>query len=105
MQADLAGEMRRLAGVLRIPVDETVLPSLVEAAGFGRMKERVDDLAPEIDHLFWRDTTRFFNRGGSGQWQDLLTAEDMKTYEAVIDQAVSPDLAEWVHFGWRGAGA
>ncbi|HZS86515.1 MAG TPA: sulfotransferase domain-containing protein [Chloroflexota bacterium] len=42
LQADLEGEMRRLADRLGIAVAERVWPALVEAASFERMRARAD---------------------------------------------------------------
>lgn len=44
LAVDLDGEMRRIADRLGIPVNEQIMPTLVDAATFDRMKTRADQL-------------------------------------------------------------
>jgi len=103
LQADLEGEMRRLADLLGIAIAEDVWPGLVAEARFDRMRDRAGELAPQVtmDGL-WHDASRFFNRGTSGQWQALLGPGDLGRYEARVRRLAPPDLAAWAHAGWRG---
>src|SRR5262249_11449911 len=48
LQADLEGEMRRLAGLLGIVIGEDAWPRLVAEARFDRMKERACEVAPQV---------------------------------------------------------
>jgi aryl sulfotransferase len=77
LQADLEGEMRRLAGLLEIEVDEARWPALVEAATFESMKRNADQLAPEVNNSAWLSNARFFHKGTSGQWADVLSADNI----------------------------
>jgi hypothetical protein len=67
------------------------------------MRDRADEVAPQvtIDGL-WHDTSRFFNRGTSGQWRTFLGSEDLDRYEARVRRLATADLADWAHGGWRG---
>jgi hypothetical protein len=105
LQADLEGEMRALADLLGITIAEDVWPGLVAEARFDRMRDRADELAPQVtmDGL-WHDTGRFFNRGTSGQWQALLGPGDLERYEARVRRLAPTDLAAWAHGGRRGYG-
>jgi len=105
LRADLEGEMRRLAGRLDIAINTDSWVRLVAEARFDRMRERADEVVPEvtIDGL-WPDTRRFFNRGASGQWRSLLGPAELRRYEARVRQLAAPDLAFWIHKGSR-AGA
>jgi aryl sulfotransferase len=104
LQADLDAEMRRLAAVLGIRVPDRTWPSLVSAATFERMRARADELAPQVGVAdFWHDTSRFFHRGGSGQWRAIISDEELPRYEARVRQLAPPDLDRWAHLGWRGA--
>jgi hypothetical protein len=101
--ADLEGEMRRLAAVLRITIDEDTWPALVSAATFDRMRDRAEHLVPgvTIDGV-WKDAKRFFNNGSTGQWGSFLRGQDLIRYEERVRQLSRPDLDAWVHNGWRG---
>ncbi|HET7018617.1 MAG TPA: sulfotransferase domain-containing protein [Streptosporangiaceae bacterium] len=105
LRADLEGEMRRLAGRLDITINTDSWVRLVAEARFDRMRERADEVVPEvtIDGL-WPDARRFFNRGASGQWRSLLGPAELRRYEARVRQLAAPDLAFWIHKGSR-AGA
>jgi hypothetical protein len=103
LQADLDGEMRRLAERLDIPIDEKVWPELVAQARFDRMRKRADQLAPLATMPgLWHDAHGFFNSGTSGQWRTFLDAEDVDRYWARVDRIATPDLAAWAHGGWLG---
>jgi hypothetical protein len=104
MKADLAAEMRRLAAALRVEVDESKWDELVAAATFDRMRDRADQLAPQVTHGFWNDPSQFFHHGSSGQWRSFLDDDDVARYEARVRELAAPDLAEWVHTGRRGVG-
>ena len=99
LKADLEGEMRRLAKRLDIKVPEGQWPVLVEAAGFGEMRRRADLVAPDTANRIWKSTTGFFNRGGSGQWRDVVDDELHARYAARVRELAPSDLSEWLHRG------
>ncbi len=102
MKADLEGEFRRLAAALDVDLDEGRVPELVKAATFDNMRNRAEQLAPEVKtDGFWNDTNRFFHVGGSGQWREFIGPEDVERYEARVAALASPDLAAWAHLGKR----
>jgi aryl sulfotransferase len=103
--ADLEGEMRRLARLLGIVIGKDAWPGLAAEARFDRMRDRADEVVPQVtmDGL-WHDTSRFFNRGTSGQWRMFLGPEDVDRYEARVRRLATPDLAAWAHGGWRTLG-
>ncbi|MEA3019535.1 MAG: aryl sulfotransferase, partial [Actinomycetota bacterium] len=84
LSADLDGQMRRLAAALGIAVDESVWPALVHAATFGEMKRMAADLVPESTIGLFPEPDRFFNRGTSGAWRDIVTDEDRSHYDARV---------------------
>ncbi|MEU1679026.1 sulfotransferase domain-containing protein [Micromonospora zamorensis] len=94
--ADLGGEMRRLADRWGIPVAAERWPELVEAATFGRMRERADRLAPDTLGVL-RDRRAFFRQGGSGQGRDLLDASARARYQERVSALAPPDLLTWLH--------
>jgi aryl sulfotransferase len=93
LEADLAAEMQRLADRLDITVADSVWPSLVRAATFDVMRKQASRLVPD----FLQDAERFFNRGVSGQWVDLLDDADLREYAARVTELAAPDLLSWVH--------
>jgi hypothetical protein len=99
MTSDLDGEMRRLADVLDIEVNESRWPELVAAARFEEMRGHADRVTPESSADIWVDNTAFFYSGTSGQWRELLGPDDRSHYRARVESLVKPDFASWVHNG------
>ncbi len=100
LKADLDGQMRGLASRLGIEVPESLWPELVAAATFDRMRARADVTAPNTSGNLWQDNRRFFNKGTSGQWRDLLDSEGRRRYaEQVAQLGMDPALVEWAHHG------
>jgi aryl sulfotransferase len=102
-EADLEGEMARLAEVLHIDISRERINALAPAASFARMKARAADVAPNADVGIFRDIGAFFSKGETGQWRALLGSDDLAHYDARVRELVSPDLAHWIHHGYRGA--
>jgi hypothetical protein len=97
LQTDLAGQMRALADRLEITVPERRWNELVEAATFEQMRGNASRLAPNTDSALWKDNAEFFRCGTSGQWQNLLDADDQRRYAERVAALIAPDLAAWVH--------
>ena len=99
LQADLEGEMRRLADRLGIEVPDARWPALARAATFGEMRRRADVVVPDANERLWKSNAEFFRRGTSGQWREVFDAELLARYEARVAELAPPDLAAWVHAG------
>ena len=98
LKADLAGEMRRIAASLGIDVSDDRWPDLVAGASFASMKKNADRTAPDTNFKMWTDNSRFFNKGTSGQWQGVLSAESLTLLDTVT--ATYPaDYIEWLFGG------
>jgi len=95
MKADLAGEMRRIAGFLDIEIAEETFDSLVEAASFSSMKKNADALAPAAEVDMWNDNSRFFNKGESGQWAEVWSAANLRRLHALSKRYPS-DFIDWL---------
>lgn len=97
---DLGGEMARLAALCRIDVSRERLEQLAPEAGIGRMRERADEVVPDVarsDHF--KDRAGFFRSGATGEWVDRTTEADRARYDERVAELVSPDLAHWAHAG------
>lgn len=94
--ADLSGQMRRLATVLAIDVDEGKLGVLARAATFEAMRARSESLAPDTGGVL-KSREAFFRRGSSGAGAELLTAAELAHYEERANQLAPDDLVEWLH--------
>jgi hypothetical protein len=104
LQADLTGELLRLARVLGIPCSPERARELAPEASLARMRERSGDVAPNASRGMWQDVRAFFRSGGSGEWRERVSAADLAAYEARVAELVGPDLAAWVHGGRLASG-
>ncbi len=102
LSRDLEGEMRRLAARLDIDVPEATWPALVEAATFEAMREQAADRVPDERAGIMKDPRKFFRRGGSGEWGEWLTDDDLAGYDGRVAALAPPDLVHWLHHGSRG---
>src|SRR5690348_17874610 len=82
-KADRGGEMSKLAKQLGLDVEVT--PELVKAATFDEMKKNAAAVGPNQTENIWLDRERFFHKGTSGQWRDVIkTDADQARYDAAI---------------------
>ena len=102
LRADLDGEMRRLAALLGVDVDETEWPALVDAASLASMRQQADRLAPDADRALWRSNEQFFAEGRVGGWRKVIPPETLARYDdRVAALGVDDELLEWLHGGHR----
>jgi hypothetical protein len=94
--ADLEGQMRWLAGRLAITVPEQDWPALIQAATFGRMRDRADSLIP-VPPGTSAGAASFFRRGTAGAGREILSDEELAGYYARAAQLAPPDMLEWLH--------
>jgi aryl sulfotransferase len=93
---DLAGEMRRLASILAVPITEQIWPHLVAAASFDRMRADAVRLAPDPAGVL-RDRAAFFRRGTPGAGREVLTDEELARYERRASELAPASLLGWLH--------
>src|ERR1051326_5839521 len=101
--ANREGEMRRIARFLGIDVPEERWPELVQAAGFGFMREHGATLMPRAIQGWDKGAERFLHEGTNGRWRDVLTADDIALYERRARREPSPHLARGLEQGARAA--
>jgi len=98
MWRDLDGEMRRMAEVLGVGIDEARWPQFVQAARLDAMRARASDTAPDAHLGLWQSPEDFFRKGGSREWQALLTPGDVAHFDERLDD-LAGDAAKWVRSG------
>lgn len=102
LQTDLPGQLRRLSDALGVDISDDRIRELAAAATFDNMKQRADQLVPDVGNKIWRDNRDFFHRGVAGQWRDLLQEADGHRYERRVAELVPAELSRWAHVGWLG---
>jgi hypothetical protein len=98
-QADLPGEMLRLASVLGIPLDPARANELAREAGLDRMRERADEVVPGASEGHWKSAKAFLRSGASGEWRERVSEADLARYQERVASLVPDDLAAWAHDG------
>lgn len=94
--ADLDGQMRRLAGLLGVPIDEQVWPALVRAATFDAMRTSAATSVPDPVGVLL-DPAEFFRRGRSGAGAEVLSVDERAAYHARAAALAPADLLAWLH--------
>lgn len=102
--ADLEGEMRRIAAFLDIEIEDALWPALVEGARFETMKASGEELMPHVNAMLVGGAQRFFNKGASGRWREVLSDADLALYDAKVREKFSRSLAAWVEGGRAATG-
>ena len=103
--ADLPGQVRRLAGVLGIEVDEARVRAIADAATFSAMKRQPERFVPDLAHGIWRSNDDFFREARVGGWRSLLDDAGLRRYqERVSSLCPDPELRAWLHGGSLAAG-
>jgi aryl sulfotransferase len=97
---DLDVEMRRIAGILGVPIDEARWPEFVEAATLDAMRARASDTAPDAHLGLWQAPEQFFRVGGSRNWAKLLARDDVAHFEARLHE-LATDATPWITSGRR----
>ena len=100
LQADLPGQLRRLADVLDIDVDESKVDELAAAASFTAMRDNAEMVAPNSDARIWKSTNDFFHRGSNGQWREDFDDDLLRRYDERAAALATPELRAWAESGW-----
>lgn len=100
LQADLPGQLKRLADVLGVELDEAKAGELAAAASFSAMRDNAEMVAPNSDAQIWRSTSDFFHSGSNGQWQEAFDEGMLRRYDERASALASPDLRSWAESGW-----
>ncbi len=104
LKADLDGEMRRIAAFLDIGVDDSIWPSLVEAASFEAMKRDGDILLAGMERGLEGGHRSFLHKATNGRWRGEVDVADLDRYREKIEAALAPNLIAWLEGGRAVAG-
>lgn len=99
LKNDLEGEMRRIAEFLEADIDEAKWPEIARHCTFDYMKANAAKAAPLGGMLWEGGASTFINKGTNGRWRDLLTKDDIETYEARALHELGADCARWLETG------
>ncbi len=99
MLADLQGQIQRIADYLDITITPEYLAEVTEQCTFASMKKRAEEVIPMAGMLFDGGAQTFINKGSNGRWRDVLTADELSTYDKHIAKTLTPECANWLENG------
>ena len=99
LQADLTGEMRRIADFLEIDITDTELGQMARSASFESMRQNADVLIPEMAKNFEGGALRLVNKGRSGRWRGVYDEADVELFDKKLRAAVPNAYANWLLAG------
>lgn len=103
LKLDLEGQVRRIAAFLGIPVDEALLPGILQRCSFAWMRANADRIG-EFGEMFVGGAEAFFFKGTNGRWRDVLSDEELALYESRSTQMLAPGAKQWLDRGGPGRG-
>jgi aryl sulfotransferase len=99
LKQDMPGEIRRIAGFLGTPIDESKWSDILKHCSFDYMKANATASVP-LGGAFWDGGAQtFINKGVNGRWRDVLNAAENTAYEARAVAELGPDCARWLASG------
>ncbi len=99
LRRDLPGEMRRIARFLGIAPEEEQWETIVAHCRFDYMKAHAAETAPLGGVLWDGGAETFIHKGINGRWRDVLTSEDCRAYEAMVENTIGAEGAGWLANG------
>ena len=83
-------------------VPEDSWPRILEAISFDSMKSKAEEYVP-AGGSFWKGGAQtFMNKGTNGRWREVLSEEELAQYDALCEQALTPDCRRWLEHGRQG---
>jgi len=97
--ADMEGGIRRIARYLEIEPPADAWPTIVRNCSFAEMKAHGDELMPMMKMLLKGGADSFFHKGTNGRWREVLSADELKLYDAAAARELTPECRRWLEHG------
>ncbi|HEY2484179.1 MAG TPA: sulfotransferase domain-containing protein [Candidatus Binataceae bacterium] len=101
LKTDFANEARRIAKFLEIDANDELIRIAERLCSFEAMKRDGAELMPLAVAILNGGAQRFFNKGVSGRWKNVFTAEESALYDAAVRRSLTSDCARWLERGRR----
>ena len=96
LQADLTGEMRRVADFLDIDILDEDIERMAGSASFTSMRKDAAVLIPNVARNFEGGALRLVNKGQSGRWRGIYDESDVELFDKKLRDAVPDVYADWL---------
>lgn len=102
LKEDMPGQIRRIAGFIEAPIDESRWEDILLHCSFDYMKANATKTVP-LGGAFWDGgAATFINKGTNGRWREVLPADDIARYEQRAELELGSECARWLATGqWR----
>lgn len=77
LDADLEGEIRRIAGFLGIAHMDESFRAIAEAVRLDNVKKNSDRIVGGVGLYFEGDAQTFLDKGTNGRWKDVLSDAEL----------------------------
>ncbi len=99
LKRDMAGEIRRIAEFLAIPIDESRWEEILTHCSFDYMKEHATKSVP-LGGIFWDGGAQtFIYKGTNARWKDILSKDEVLKYEKMALSELGEECAHWLATG------
>ena len=99
LKKDLEGQTRLLASFLNIPIDENKISDILYHCSFEYMRSNAESSVP-LGGILWKGGAKsFIHKGTNGRWKDLLSEDDVKSFEEKAISELGKECAEWMMTG------
>lgn len=99
LQADLTGEMRRVADFIEADISDADIDRMAGSASFAAMRKDAAALIPDYAKNFEGGALRLLNKGGSGRWRGIYDEADVALFDKKLREAVPAPYADWLLSG------
>ncbi|MFA6018184.1 MAG: sulfotransferase domain-containing protein [Patescibacteria group bacterium] len=99
LKTDLPKSIHQVAKFLEIQIDPTSWDSILLHCSFDHMKSHGTKIVPLNGTLWSGGAQTFMHKGTNGRWRDILTAEDISSYETTATRELGPECATWLNRG------
>ncbi|MGK0338985.1 MAG: aryl sulfotransferase [Candidatus Azotimanducaceae bacterium] len=94
LKKDLPGEIQRIADYLEISLTADELEQVADRCSFEYMRNH-PEMVGEFD-IFEGGIQGFIFKGTNGRWRDVLTSDELATYDRVAKESLSDDALLWL---------
>ena len=99
LKKDMAGEIRRIAEFLDIPINEDHWQEILLHCSFDYMKANATASVP-LGGAFWDGGAQvFIHKGQNGRWREVLGEADIAKYERTAQRELPEACAHWLAHG------
>jgi aryl sulfotransferase len=97
----MPGTIRDLAKFLEIPINEDKWDDILLHCSFDYMKANATKSVP-LGGAFWDGGAKtFIHKGINGRWREILSSDEVATYEEHARRELGDECARWVATGDR----